>query len=466
MVFSSTIFILLFLPVVLLCYFLVPKKIKNYVLLIFSLIFYIFGGPKFILVLLGVVLIDYIGAILIEKTSKRKLFLIISVSLNIAVLFYYKYTGFFLTNVNYFLGFIIKIPNIVMPIGISFYTFQSLSYVIDVYRRKVKLQTNYFTLLLYVSLFPQLVAGPIVRYETIEKELENRSTTFDDFVAGLVRFILGLAKKVIIANQVGALADIIFKSTNLTTPVAWLGAISYTIQIYFDFSAYSDMAIGLGKIFGFKFLENFNFPYIAKSITDFWRRWHISLSTWFRDYIYIPLGGNRKGLKRQIINLFIVWVLTGFWHGAAWNFLIWGLYYFIFLILEKFVFGKYLVKMPSFLRHIYTLFIVIIGWVIFRCESLSKLKQILVLMFNFTITKTGINELIIYLETYFVYLILGIMFSMPIYYKIINSVKNLKRKRLQTFLNIIYYLGLIILFVITLMFLAYSSYNPFIYFRF
>lgn len=466
MVFSSTIFVFLFLPLVLILYFLMPKKFRNYILLIFSIIFYIFGGPKFLLVLLLVVLIDYFGALLIEKKKNKKLFLIITICLNIATLFYFKYTGFFLENINNLFSLNIKIPDIVLPIGISFYTFQAMSYVIDVYRKKVKVQKNFFTLLLYVSLFPQLVAGPIVRYETIEKELTSRETTFDDLVYGIRRFILGLAKKVIIANQMGALADIIFTSNNLSTPIAWLGAFAYTFQIYFDFSAYSDMAIGLGRIFGFKFLENFNFPYIAKSVTDFWRRWHISLSTWFRDYVYIPLGGNRKGILRQIFNLFVVWILTGFWHGAEWNFVIWGLYYFIFLILEKFVLKKILKKTPSVLLHIYTMFIVIIGWVIFRCDNLNTLTMFFKELFSFNVTEYGINELLIYLESYGVYFILAIIFSFPTYYKIIDKIDSINNKKVKLFLDICHYLGLIILFVITIMFLAKSSYNPFIYFRF
>lgn len=466
MVFSSTIFVFLFLPLVLLCYFLAPKKLKNYILLFFSLVFYIFGGPKFLLVLLFVVLIDYIGAILITKTNKKKLFLILTLILNISTLVYFKYTGFFLENVNNIFGLNITIPDIVLPIGISFYTFQAMSYVIDVYRKKVSLQKNYLTLLLYVSLFPQLVAGPIVRYETIEQELKVRKTTFEDVEYGIRRFILGLAKKVIIANQMGALADTIFSSSDISTPVAWLGAIAYMFQIYFDFSAYSDMAIGLGRIFGFKFLENFNFPYISKSITEFWRRWHISLSTWFRDYVYIPLGGNRKGIKRQIINLFIVWLLTGFWHGAEWNFVIWGLYYFIFLMLEKFVFNKVLAKTPNVIRHIYTLFIVLIGWVIFRCESLDSIKTMFTSMFTLKITEFSLNELLIYLETYAIYFILAIIFSMPVYYKIVDKINSLKEGKLKLALNILHYGSLIVIFIITIMFLAYSSYNPFIYFRF
>lgn len=466
MVFSSAIFIFLFLPLVLLCYFLSPRKLKNYVLLFFSLVFYVFGGPKFLLVLLAVVLIDYVGAILINKTNKKKLFLILTITCNILVLVYFKYTGFFLENVNSIFGLKITIPKIVLPIGISFYTFQAMSYVIDVYRNKVKLQKNFLTLLLYVSLFPQLVAGPIVRYETIEDELNNRKETFNDISEGIKRFILGLAKKVIIANQMGLLADTIFGLNELSTPVAILGGIAYMFQIYFDFSAYSDMAIGLGRIFGFKFLENFNFPYISKSITEFWRRWHISLSTWFRDYIYIPLGGNRKGIKRQIINMLIVWLLTGFWHGAEWNFVLWGLYYFIFLVLEKFVLNKFLDKLPNFLRHVYAIVVIYFGWIIFRCDSMELLKHYFNALFSFNFSAMSFNEILIYLESYYVYFILAIIFSTPVYYKLVEKISSVKNKKLKLILDIIHYLGLIVIFIITIMFLAYSSYNPFIYFRF
>ena len=466
MVFSSTIFIFLFLPLVLLCYFLAPKKIRNYVLLVFSIIFYLFGGPKFLLVLLLVVFIDYIGAFLIEKTNKRKFFLIVTLILNIGTLVYFKYTGFFLSNINALLKTNINIPNIVLPIGISFYTFQAMSYVIDVYKGKVALQKNFLTLLLYVSLFPQLVAGPIVRYETIEDELKRRKTTLDDVEYGIQRFILGLAKKVIIANQMGKLADIIFLQNELSSPIAILGGIAYMFQIYFDFSAYSDMAIGLGRIFGFRFLENFNFPYISKSITEFWRRWHISLSTWFRDYIYIPLGGNKKGIKRQIFNMLVVWLLTGFWHGAEWNFILWGLYYFIFLMLEKFVLKKFLTSLPNILKHIYTLVIVYFGWIIFRCDSINLLKSYFKALFSFSFPKASFNELLVYLESYYIYFILAIIFSTPIYYKLIEKIDKISNKKLKIILNIIHYLGLILIFIITIMFLAYSSYNPFIYFRF
>ena len=466
MVFSSSIFIFLFLPLCLLFYFASKDKYKNYVLLAFSIIFYLFGGPKYLLLLITVVFIDYIGAILIEKTNKRKLFFIITITLNILILIYFKYTGFFLNNINSIFNTNIYVPKIILPIGISFYTFQAMSYVIDVYRKKVKLQKNFFTLLLYVSLFPQLVAGPIVRYETIEKELKNRKTTFDDFTYGVERLILGLFKKIIIANQMGKLADTIFVSSNLTSPIAFLGGLSYMFQIYFDFSAYSDMAIGMGRIFGFKFLENFNYPYISKSITEFWRRWHISLSTWFKDYVYIPLGGNRKGIKRQIINMLIVWTLTGFWHGAEWNFIIWGLYYFIFLVLEKFILKNILEKLPSILSHLYTLTVVYIGWIIFRSDNLNALVTYIKSLFSFKITALSLNELSVYIESYWVYFVLAFIFQTPIYLKIIEKISKIKNKKLKTFLNIIHYFSLIVIFIITIMFLAYSSYNPFIYFRF
>ena len=458
MVFSSAIFIFGFLPILFLFYFLCPKKLKNYVLLFFSLLFYAFGGLKYLLIMALVVVADYIGALLINKYKRhKKCFLILTISINILVLMFYKYTNFFLTNINNL--FNIDILDIIMPIGISFYTFQAMSYVIDVYKGEVKVQNNYFLLLLYVSLFPQLIAGPIVRYQTIEKEITKRKVSYDDISYGLERFILGLAKKLIIANQMGKLADIAF-SGNFSCAVSWLGAIAYMFQIYFDFSAYSDMAIGLGRIFGFHFLENFNFPYMAKSITDFWRRWHISLSTWFRDYIYIPLGGNRKGIKRQIINMSIVWLLTGFWHGASWNFIMWGLYYLIFLILEKFVLKNILKKTPDLLKHIYALLIILIGWVLFRVENMSQFFDIIKAMFSFDLNSTSLMEARIYLETYYVYFILAILFSTNVYYVICDKFKDKK------IFEVIKYVFLIVLFVISIMFLAQSSYNPFIYFRF
>jgi len=461
MVFSSSIFIFCFLPLLFLFYFCLPKKCKNVVLLIFSLVFYAFGGVNYLFTLLLTVFISYLGGILIEKyNSKKKFILFLKVGLNLLFLIYFKYTGFILDNINNIFKVGIDIPSIIMPIGISFYTFQSISYVVDVYKKEVGVQKNYFLLLLYVSLFPQLVAGPIVRYQTVEHEIEKRTTTLDDFCYGLERFILGLAKKVIIANQMGKLADIVFSDTSFTTPVVWLGAIAYMMQIYFDFSAYSDMAIGLGRILGFKFLENFNFPYIAKSITDFWRRWHISLSTFFRDYVYIPLGGNRCSKFRQIFNMSVVWFLTGFWHGANYNFILWGLYYLVFLILEKYVFKNIIERIPNILRHILTLLIVLIGWMLFRLEDLSVFKDVIVSMFNFNITSVSLSEARIYVETYFVYFILAFIFSTPIYYVVCDKLKKYK------VFEVLKYIGLLVLFIITIMFLAQSSYNPFIYFRF
>lgn len=461
MVFSSSIFVFCFLPILILLYFLLPKRFNNTILLVFSIIFYIFGGVKFLFILLLTVFISYLGGLLIDKyKDHKKLILIGTIILNLLFLIYFKYTNFFVENINTIFKTNIKLWSIVMPIGISFYTFQSLSYVIDVYKKSVGVQKNYFLLLLYVSLFPQLVAGPIVRYETIEKEITNRHTSVDDFCYGLERFILGLAKKVIIANKMGQLADIIFDDISFTTPIIWLGAIAYTMQIYFDFSAYSDMAIGLGRIFGFHFLENFNFPYIATSITDFWRRWHISLSTFFRDYVYIPLGGNKKGVFRQIINMAVVWFLTGMWHGASWNFILWGLYYLVFLILEKFVLNKVLQKIPNFFKHIITLLIIIVGWLLFRIEDLTVFKEAFVSLFNFNITSTSLSIARIYIETYYVYFIVAFIFSTPIYYVICKKLDKYK------WFIVLKYFGLLCLFILTIAFLAQSSYNPFIYFRF
>ena len=465
MVFSSSIFLFGFLPLLLGLYFLAKDKYRNYILLFFSLLFYGFGGPKLLILMIILVFIDYFSAILLNsiKLKKFKKFIFIfTIILNVGVLFYFKYMGLVIDIINRLASFNIPVPDIVLPIGISFYTFQSLSYVIDVYRKEVKVQKNFFNLLLYVSMFPQLVAGPIVRYSTIDEEISKRKITIDSFTYGFERFIFGLAKKLIIANNVGHLADTIFGLTNLTTPIAWLGVIAYTLQIYYDFSAYSDMAIGLGKLFGFNFEENFNYPYISKSVTEFWRRWHISLSTWFRDYIYIPLGGNKKGIKRQIINLFIVWCLTGIWHGAAVNFLLWGLYYFIFLMLEKFVLKKYLDKMPSFISHIYTIFIVMIGWVLFRCDGLNECMQVIKVMFNFSVNDLTNKYLLLYLEKYGLYLFLGVILSIPIFPKIRKYMVNKK----NIFCHCIYYGFVFVILFLSIIFLSQASYNPFIYFRF
>ena len=334
MLFTSISFLYYFLPITIILYFIVPKKIKNFILFIASMLFYFYGEPKYIYLMLTEILIAYIGAILIDKYKKKGI-LIATIFIHIGLLCIFKYTDFIIENTNNIFNLKIPTLRIILPIGISFYTFQILSYIIDVYKGKVSVQKSFLKLATYVSLFPQLIAGPIVRYETIEKELDNRKHNFENFAYGVRRFSIGIAKKVLIANMLGELCNYFIGTDEKSIMFYWIFGISYTLQIYFDFSAYSDMAIGLGRIFGFHFLENFNYPYISKSITEFWRRWHISLSSWFRDYIYIPLGGNREGIKKQIRNILIVWLLTGIWHGASWNFVVWGLMFGIILIIEK-----------------------------------------------------------------------------------------------------------------------------------
>lgn len=475
MVFSSTIFIFGFLPLLVAVYFVAREKARNYILLLFSLIFYAWGGPKFLLVMVLVVLIDYVMAIGIDYFKNKKWIaaskacLIFSILSNIGILGFYKYTKFLLQNIKMLFHWEIAIPDIILPIGISFFTFQALSYVIDVYKQDAEVQKNFFYVLLYVSLFPQLVAGPIVRYKTVDKEIAKRSITQQDIVDGIERFILGFAKKVILANKLGELADSIYNtSDNLYMLTIWLAAAAYMLQIYFDFSAYSDMAIGLGRIFGFHFMENFDFPYISKSVTEFWRRWHISLSTWFRDYIYIPLGGNRYSKKRWFFNLLIVWLLTGIWHGAAWNFIMWGMYYFTFLIIEKVFLARYLKKLPSFFQHLYALFIIFIGWILFRIESIHGILQIFKIMFSFNVNKVSIKLMSLYLCKYGIYLAFAIIFSMPIhrYIKTKISIFLSKYKTKKNKVICIYYGLLLLLFFITILFLVNSTYNPFIYFRF
>ena len=390
MLFSSLTFLFGFLPILLILYFIIKnRKYKNVVLLIFSLLFYAWGEPKYILLMLLTILIVYIFGILIDKFDRekkltlKKLSLILCIILVLGSLIFSKYSNFLIENINSIFNTKINLINVIMPIGISFYTFQILSYIIDLYNKKIKLQKNYFSLALYVSLFPQLIAGPIVRYETVEEEIDNRKETKEDVIAGTKRFIIGLSKKVIIANQMALLADLIFNKHNGSygTSIIWLGTLAYTLQIYFDFSGYSDMAIGLGRIFGFHFLENFDYPYISKSVTEFWRRWHISLSTWFRDYVYIPLGGNRVNKFKWIRNIILVWLLTGLWHGAAWNFIIWGIYYGLLLLFEKLFLNKLLNKLPSIINWLYTFIIVMIGWMIFRSNSLNELLLFIKTMF-------------------------------------------------------------------------------------
>lgn len=464
MVFSSSIFLFGFFPLLLSLYYFLNIKGKNILLIIFSLIFYAWGEPKYCLIMLFVVFMDYIFAYLIDNNRKyRKIILMIAILGNIGILGYFKYTGFFMTNVSNLFHLNLTIPLIELPIGISFFTFQAMSYVIDVYRRDVKVQKNPFYVLLYVSLFPQLVAGPIVRYKTVEDEILNRKIRMTDISYGLERFIIGLFKKIVIANQVGALADTVFEFKELGSLMILLGSIAYMLQIYFDFSAYSDMAIGMGRMLGFHFEENFNYPYISRSITEFWRRWHISLSTWFRDYVYIPLGGNRKGKRRQIFNLFIVWALTGIWHGASWNFLLWGLYYFFMLVLEKYFLKKYLENIPKVFQHIYVLFIVLIGWILFRSESLHECYYLIIHLFDFRFDYVSSGYFMGLLFKYGIYMFLGILFSMPIYLKVRDFIVYHKSAFINTGL---YYALLFCIYYVSVLYLINSTYNPFIYFRF
>ena len=470
MVFSSAYFLLLFLPLVLLLYFTVPKRFRNLVILIGSIYFYTYGEKALVLVMLLSTIVDFKAGHLIEA-GKKKLGLRLSIFTNLATLGIFKYFNFAKDNFEALISSFgldtasfEVIPNIALPLGISFYVFQTMSYTIDVYRGDVKASRNFVEFATYVTMFPQLVAGPIVRYIDIQKEIANRNTTWFDFAKGAERFIIGLAKKMLIANTFASLADQIFSfSTNdISTPYAWLGVFAYAMQIYFDFSGYSDMAIGLGRMFGFTFLENFNYPYISKSITEFWRRWHISLSTWFRDYLYIPLGGNRAGNNRTYFNLFVVFFATGLWHGAAWNFIVWGFLHGFFIILEKLGFNKVLAKLWSPLQHIYTLLVVLVGWVLFRAETLTYALDYLKQMFVLSEGNTALGEYVNFFsitKEFMVVTIFAVLFSLPLY-------PFVERKLKHT--NFIYlrYASIIGLLAISIIYVASGSYNPFIYFRF
>ena len=467
MVFSSIIFIFGLLPITLLVYFISPKGIRNFIILISSLIFYGWGEPIYISIMIFSTIFDYINGILIEKYRENKALasgiFLNSIVINLGILFFFKYYGFLISNINAILGLNIEAHTLPLPVGISFYTFQTMSYVIDVYLNKVKVQKNIISFGAYVTMFPQLVAGPIVKYSDVEKELNNRKETLEKFGEGVERFILGLGKKVLLANNIGLLWTTI-KGTSIeeiSVLTAWIGIIAFTFQIYFDFSGYSDMAIGLGKMFGFNFIENFNYPYISKSVTEFWRRWHMSLGGWFREYVYIPLGGNREGLKKQIRNLLIVWFLTGFWHGASWNFILWGLYFGMFIIIEKLFLLKYLNK-HSIIAHIYTIVILIIGWVLFEFDSVIQVFKYIKTMFFLSPNTVIDSNAIYYLKTNGVLFIMLIILSTPLVYNFISKVK--KTLKLKT-LVIISLLHVIILFL-SIAYLINETYNPFLYFRF
>lgn len=465
MVFSSLIFLFQFLPLFLLIYFISPKCIKNFVLFIFSLLFYAWGEPIYICLMLFSTVFDYINGLLIEKfglkSKKSKIVLIISVIGNLGLLFVFKYYDFFINNINNIFNLDLGLLGVALPIGISFYTFQTMSYTIDVYKGIVPAQHNIISFGSYVSMFPQLIAGPIVQYKTISDELNKRFVDIGDIYYGIKRFCIGLGKKVILANNMGAVWTMIFENwSEYGALTLWLGVVCFAFQIYFDFSGYSDMAIGLGRILGFKFLENFNYPYISKSITEFWRRWHISLGTWFREYVYIPLGGNRCGLLKNIRNIFIVWFLTGFWHGASWNYVIWGLYFFVLLVLEKFIVNKYLDKCPNIIRHIYTIFLVLISWVIFSIEDISILGNF---MANLFYNPNGFmdNSFMFLLSNNIILLIVSLIASLGVvnqYYEICKV-----KSKVVIYLE---YLFLIGVFILSVSLLVNSSYNPFLYFRF
>lgn len=449
-----------------------PTKWKNYILLFFSLVFYAWGEPIYILLMIFASAVDYGNGLLMTKfgdtKKKRKIFLLFSVFINLSMLGFFKYADFFIETINQIGNFSIKPLGLGLPIGISFFTFQTMSYSIDLYKKEVEVEKNYFTYLTYVSMFPQLIAGPIVRFSTVREELHHREITIDGFSDGLLRFMQGLFKKVLIANNMGVLWENIrglsYGTISVTT--AWLGAISFTLQLYFDFSAYSDMAIGMGKMLGFHYLENFNYPLIAKSVTDFWRRWHISLSTWFRDYIYIPLGGNRVGIGKHLRNIAVVWFLTGLWHGAAWNFILWGVYYGILLALEKYVWGKKLAKLPAFFQHIYAIWIVVFGFTIFVFDDMGKLGEYLTFLFGIAKNPIFGTEILYYLMNYGILLIIAVLLSAPIYPWVKKKIEQIQKKRKKNLIKVLCAVCYITLFLLTTAYLVGDTYNPFLYFRF
>lgn len=463
MVFSSIEFLYVFLPVTLLCYFIAPKRIKNVVLLFFSLLFYWWGEPKYTILMLFTITFCYAAGRLVEnKKSTRagKAILFISVAVPLGLLAVFKYSDFFIGSLNSLSGANIPLLKLALPIGISFYTFQALSYVVDVYRGDTPAQKSWISLATYVVLFPQLIAGPIVRYTTVAEDLSSRTHTVEKVALGIRRFVFGLGKKVLIANLLGSLCTAYRSSSDPSVLFAWIYAIAFSLQIYFDFSAYSDMAIGLGKILGFRFLENFDYPYISKSITEFWRRWHISLGSWFRDYVYIPLGGNRVKPLRQIFNILVVWCLTGFWHGAGWTFMSWGLYFGILLIIEKLFLKKYLEKMPCFLQHFYVVFLVIISFVLFNADTFSMAFSDLKIMFFGSELPLYSADTLYSLRSYGVLLIVAVIGATPIFKKLGSKIEKTKIS------SLLEPIAICLILVACTAYLVDGSFNPFLYFRF
>ncbi len=460
MLFSSIPFLFFFLPAVLIVYFLVPRKLKNTVLLLFSLVFYAWGEPKYVFLMIATIGLFYGCGIAIDKCQRlgwKRFWLTVSVVVSLALLAVFKYADFLIDSVNSVTGVGIPLLRLALPIGISFYTFQCLSYTIDVYRGNAQVQLNPISFGAYVSLFPQLIAGPIVRYVDVARELDSRTHSWDDFALGMRRFLVGLAKKILLANQLGALTEAFRLSGDKSVLFYWMYAIAFALHIYFDFSGYSDMAIGLGRIFGFRFIENFNYPYLSTSISEFWRRWHMSLGSWFRDYVYIPMGGNRVSKLRWVFNILVVWMLTGLWHGAAWNFVLWGLLYAVFLLAEKWL---PLQKLPVLLRHVYVLLIVILGFVLFNATSLSQAIGDIGNMFGFGAVPLVSNAALYYLRSYGVVFLLGLIGSTPVVRDVAVKLGNTKVGAvLEPVL-------LIALLLVCTGYLVDGSFNPFLYFRF
>ncbi|MBR6479062.1 MAG: MBOAT family protein [Clostridia bacterium] len=459
MIFSSITFLFFFLVVTLAVYYLLPRSLKNGWLLLTSLFFYGYGEPVYILLMVFSITVNYIVGLLMGKyENKKKLFLIIGIIINLLLLGYFKYIGFFTGIINTFFSNV-AVKTVALPIGISFYTFQIMSYLIDLYRGKCTVQKNIIMFGTYVTMFPQLIAGPIVRYRDIELQLENRKETFELFSNGVRLFTVGLCKKVLIANNMGALFDALVAEGDASGLLGHIVAmLAFSFQIYFDFSGYSDMARGLGNMFGFEFLENFNYPYISQSITEFWRRWHMSLSTWFKEYVYIPLGGNRKGAKRQILNIMIVWALTGLWHGASWNFVLWGLYYGVLLIIEKLFLKKALDKSPRFLRHIYAMVIVMLGWMLFQFTDMHELGSFFHGLFTsgFAVSNNAMYEIV----TYSPLLVISVFASLPVAKDLWTKHKDDKAMPVIETVLVLAALVLCTSALVT------STYNPFLYFRF
>ncbi|MBU5675919.1 MBOAT family protein [Alkaliphilus sp. MSJ-5] len=468
MVFSSLIFIFQFLPLTILLYYISPRPLRNMVLFIASLVFYAWGEPIYILIMLFSTFFDYLNGLLIDKHRDHKYIpkavLITSVIVNLGILGFFKYYGFVVDNINGLFNLNIAIKSLPLPVGISFYTFQTLSYTIDVYTNKAPVQKNIISFGTYVTMFPQLVAGPIVKYGDIAYQMDNRRESIDLFGEGVELFIIGLTKKVLLANNIGLLWTNIKGAplAELSILSAWLGILAFTFQIYFDFSGYSDMALGLGKMFGFNLMKNFDYPYISKSVTEFWRRWHISLGEWFREYVYIPLGGNRMGSLKQYRNLFVVWFLTGLWHGASWNFVLWGLYFGVFVTLEKIFLLKWLKNRPKFIGHIYTLLVVIIGWVLFEFENMYEGIYFIKTMFGLGKHMLFDGQGLYYLYTNAMLFILLILCSTPFLNNLSSKIKDKLKSISVIAMPLIY---LLFLFLCTA-YLVNESYNPFLYFRF